>query len=87
MTTHAGYLGGLEATLKSGTKAPYYCTSTTEVIYHVATWMPTDAQDPQQVKKVRLWAGGGLERQRRLCMSSALTRSPSHPRACGVPHG
>ena len=59
MTTHAGYLGGLEATLKSGTKEPYYCTSTTEVIYHVATWMPTDAQDPQQVKKVRLWTSCG----------------------------
>jgi len=52
VATHAGYLGGLEATSKSGNRAPYYCTSATEVIYHVATWMPTDPTDPQQVKKV-----------------------------------
>jgi hypothetical protein len=51
VTTHAGYLGGLEATLKSGARAPYHATATVETIFHVATWMPTDPSDPQQVKK------------------------------------
>lgn len=51
--THAGFKGGLETNLKSGSRMPYYCTSTLEVIFHVATWMPTDHDDPQQVKKKR----------------------------------
>ena len=53
VATHPGYIGGLEANQSTGTRAPYYCTSTLEMIFHVATRMPTDPEDPQQVKKKR----------------------------------
>lgn len=53
VASHPGYLGGLEKSLQSGTKAIYYCTSTIEMIYHEATKMPVDPNDPKQVKKKR----------------------------------
>lgn len=53
IATHNGYLGGLEKSLKSGSTATYYCTSTLEMIFHESTKMPTDLGDPKQVKKKR----------------------------------
>ncbi|KAL1925039.1 uncharacterized protein VTP21DRAFT_4693 [Calcarisporiella thermophila] len=53
ITTHTGYLGGLERNLTNGSKATYYCTSTIEMIFHDVTKMPTDPHDNKQVKKKR----------------------------------
>ncbi|KAG0169558.1 Ral GTPase-activating protein subunit alpha-2 [Apophysomyces sp. BC1015] len=53
IATHTGYLGGLERNLTNGTRANYYCSSTLEMIFHDVTKMPTDQQDPKQLKKKR----------------------------------
>lgn len=44
-------MGGLQRNRSTGQTAPYYATSTTEVIYHVSTRMPHD-QDYNLTKKV-----------------------------------
>ena len=49
---HPGYAGGLDATMVTNGIAIYYCTSTTEMIFHDVTRMPTDTSDPKQLKKV-----------------------------------
>ncbi|RUP48785.1 GTPase activating Rap/RanGAP domain-like 1 [Jimgerdemannia flammicorona] len=53
LATHPGYLGGLERNLTNGARATYYCSSTVEMIFHDATKMPTDPNDPKQVRKKR----------------------------------
>lgn len=53
LSTHAGFLGGLDTYGTTGTHAPYYATPTAEVIFHVVTRMPTRPEDPQQVHKKR----------------------------------
>ncbi|KAF7726352.1 Ral GTPase-activating protein subunit alpha-1 [Apophysomyces ossiformis] len=53
IATHTGYLGGLERNLTNGTRANYYCSSTLEMIFHDVTKMPTDKEDPKQLKKKR----------------------------------
>lgn len=53
VATHPGYLGGLNKNLADGVKAIYYCSSTIEIIYHDATRMVNDEDDPKQVKKKR----------------------------------
>ncbi|KAJ3289654.1 Ral GTPase-activating protein subunit alpha-1 [Borealophlyctis nickersoniae] len=53
LTTHPGYLGGLERNAATGTLATYFCTSTLEIIFHDVTKMPTDLNDPKQLKKKR----------------------------------
>ncbi|KAI9015426.1 hypothetical protein DFJ74DRAFT_680173 [Hyaloraphidium curvatum] len=53
LASHAGYLGGLERNLTSGARATYFCNSTLEIIYHEVTKLPTDPNDPKQVKKKR----------------------------------
>uniref|UniRef100_A0A7S4KM75 Rap-GAP domain-containing protein n=1 Tax=Paramoeba aestuarina TaxID=180227 RepID=A0A7S4KM75_9EUKA len=50
--THRAYLGGLDPKLTTGVTAPYYATSTYELIYHDLTSMPT-TDDPQQIHKKR----------------------------------
>ncbi|ORX55802.1 hypothetical protein DM01DRAFT_1335187 [Hesseltinella vesiculosa] len=50
---HTGYLGGLERNLTNGNKATYFCSSTVEIIFHDVTKMPTDVNDPKQLKKKR----------------------------------
>ncbi|EDO33259.1 predicted protein [Nematostella vectensis] len=40
LSTHTGFLGGLERNLSTGETAPYYATSMHEVMFHVATRMP-----------------------------------------------
>jgi hypothetical protein len=50
---HAGFLGGLDPHGATGRHTPYFATSAVEMIFHVATRMPTVASDPQQVHKKR----------------------------------
>ncbi|CAJ1074025.1 ral GTPase-activating protein subunit alpha-1 isoform X3 [Xyrichtys novacula] len=52
LTTHCGFMGGLQRNRSTGLTTPYYATSTTEVIYHVSTRMPHD-QDHNLTKKLR----------------------------------
>ncbi|XP_033639628.1 ral GTPase-activating protein subunit alpha-2-like isoform X1 [Asterias rubens] len=42
LSTHQGFLGGLQRNKSTGETAPYYATSTVEVIFHVATRMPSE---------------------------------------------
>jgi hypothetical protein len=42
----AGFSGGLDAR-STGATSLYYCTATTEIMFHVATMMPTKPEDPQ----------------------------------------
>nr|XP_032804203.1 ral GTPase-activating protein subunit alpha-1-like isoform X3 [Petromyzon marinus] len=52
LTRHCGFLGGLQRNGSNGLTAPYYATSTVEVIYHVSTRMPSDTDDAL-TKKLR----------------------------------
>lgn len=53
LSKHTGFLGGLEKNLSTGTTAPYYCTSTTEVMFHVSTRIPLASDSDGFNKKVR----------------------------------
>ena len=53
LESHPGYKGGLEAEMMIDGLATYYCTSTQEIIFHDATCMLSDSQDPKQLKKKR----------------------------------
>ncbi|KAJ7379788.1 hypothetical protein OS493_012534 [Desmophyllum pertusum] len=53
LSKHTGFLGGLEKNLSTGTTAPYYCTSTTEVMFHVSTRMPLASDNTGFNRKVR----------------------------------
>lgn len=59
LSTHCGFMGGLQRNGSTGQTAPYYATSTVEVIFHVSTRMPSDSDD-SLTKKVRTWGAGGL---------------------------
>ncbi|KAF9098514.1 Ral GTPase-activating protein subunit alpha-2 [Mortierella sp. AD031] len=50
---HSGYIGGLEKNGSSGRTAMYYSSSTLEVLFHEVVRLPTDPDDPRQVKKKR----------------------------------
>ncbi|NWU24698.1 RGPA2 protein, partial [Dyaphorophyia castanea] len=52
LSTHGGFLGGLQRNGSTGHTAPYYATSTVEVIFHVSTRMPSDSDD-SLTKKLR----------------------------------
>eukprot|EP00058_Branchiostoma_floridae_P024682 XP_002610172.1 hypothetical protein BRAFLDRAFT_121545 [Branchiostoma floridae] len=52
LTGHRGFMGGLQRNRSTGDTAPYYATSTMEVIFHVATRMPTTTDD-SRTKKLR----------------------------------
>ncbi|RXM27368.1 Ral GTPase-activating protein subunit alpha-2 [Acipenser ruthenus] len=45
LSTHCGFMGGLQRNGSTGQTAPYYSTSTVEVIFHVSTRMPSDPDD------------------------------------------
>lgn len=45
-------MGGLQRNGSTGTTAPYYATSTVEIIFHVSTRMPSDSDD-SLTKKVK----------------------------------
>lgn len=53
LATHCGFMGGLQRNGSTGLTAPYYATSTVEVIFHVSTRMPSDSDDclTKKVKK------------------------------------
>ncbi|XP_022790933.1 ral GTPase-activating protein subunit alpha-2-like, partial [Stylophora pistillata] len=53
LSKHTGFLGGLEKNLSTGTTAPYYCNSTTEVMFHVSTRMPLATDNTGFNRKVR----------------------------------
>jgi len=50
LQTHCGFLGGLSAR-GDGAHSVYYQDAQVELMYHVATHMPTSRSDPQQVGK------------------------------------
>ncbi|XP_047200750.1 ral GTPase-activating protein subunit alpha-2 isoform X7 [Girardinichthys multiradiatus] len=52
LATHCGFMGGLQRNGSTGLTAPYYATSTVEVIFHVSTRMPSDSDD-SLTKKLR----------------------------------
>ena len=45
LKTHAGYLGGLMKEFYTSCTLPYYATSSEEVLFHVATRMPSKKPD------------------------------------------
>ncbi|XP_034941098.1 probable Rho GTPase-activating protein CG5521 isoform X3 [Chelonus insularis] len=45
LETHTGFLGGLVPGKASGVTAPYFATSFTEILFHVATRMPLDSPE------------------------------------------
>ncbi|XP_014663155.1 PREDICTED: ral GTPase-activating protein subunit alpha-1-like [Priapulus caudatus] len=47
---HPGFMGGLQSNKSTGGTAPYYATSSLEVIYHVSTRMPSHTDDSRHVK-------------------------------------
>ena len=49
---HLGFLGGLKE-INDGKHAIYFANSQLEIIYHVATFMPTIEGDDQQINKKR----------------------------------
>lgn len=53
VASHQGFLGGLDPHGSSGKNATYYASSTIEMIFHVATRMPTIWSDRQQIQKKR----------------------------------
>lgn len=52
LASHCGFMGGLQRNGSTGLTAPYYATSTVEVIFHVSTRMPSDSDD-SLTKKVK----------------------------------
>ncbi|XP_062864110.1 ral GTPase-activating protein subunit alpha-2 [Trichomycterus rosablanca] len=52
LSTHCGFMGGLQRNGSTGHTAPYYATSNVEVIFHVSTRMPSDSDD-SITKKLR----------------------------------
>ncbi|NXD42344.1 RGPA2 protein, partial [Copsychus sechellarum] len=52
LSTHGGFMGGLQRNGSTGLTAPYYATSTVEIIFHVSTRMPSDSDD-SLTKKLR----------------------------------
>ncbi|KZC06326.1 Ral GTPase-activating protein subunit alpha-2 [Dufourea novaeangliae] len=45
LESHTGFLGGLVPGKASGVTAPYFATSFTEILFHVATRMPSDCPE------------------------------------------
>ncbi|XP_046869757.1 ral GTPase-activating protein subunit alpha-2 isoform X1 [Hypomesus transpacificus] len=45
LSTHCGFMGGLQRNGSTGHTAPYYATSNVEVIFHVSTRMPSNSDD------------------------------------------
>ncbi|KAG2457840.1 RGPA1 protein, partial [Polypterus senegalus] len=45
LTSHCGFMGGLQRNKSTGLTTPYFATSTVEVIFHVSTRMPPDSDE------------------------------------------
>nr|XP_023684554.1 ral GTPase-activating protein subunit alpha-1 isoform X1 [Paramormyrops kingsleyae] len=52
LTSHSGFMGGLQRNRSTGPSMPYFATSTVEVMFHVSTRMPPDSDD-SLTKKLR----------------------------------
>ncbi|XP_029569004.1 ral GTPase-activating protein subunit alpha-1 isoform X8 [Salmo trutta] len=52
LTSHCGFMGGLQRNKSTGLTTPYFATSTVEVMFHVSTRMPPDSDDSLN-KKLR----------------------------------
>uniref|UniRef100_A0A4W5MSV0 Ral GTPase activating protein catalytic subunit alpha 1 n=1 Tax=Hucho hucho TaxID=62062 RepID=A0A4W5MSV0_9TELE len=52
LTSHCGFMGGLQRNKSTGLTTPYFATSTVEVMLHVSTRMPPDSDD-SLTKKLR----------------------------------
>ncbi|XP_064179327.1 ral GTPase-activating protein subunit alpha-1 isoform X3 [Anguilla rostrata] len=52
LTSHCGFMGGLQRNRSTGLTTPYFATSTVEVMFHVSTRMPPDSDD-SLTKKLR----------------------------------
>ncbi|XP_042565713.1 ral GTPase-activating protein subunit alpha-1 isoform X2 [Clupea harengus] len=52
LTSHCGFMGGLQRNRSTGQTMPYFATSTVEVMFHVSTRMPPDSDD-SLTKKLR----------------------------------
>ncbi|XP_076803617.1 ral GTPase-activating protein subunit alpha-1-like isoform X2 [Clavelina lepadiformis] len=50
LSTHSGFRGKLQSDGSTGRTAPYYATSTLEVVFHVATRFPSTDDDARNVK-------------------------------------
>lgn len=47
---HAGFRGGFMASSRTGVSAPYFATSTYEIMFHVATRMPSETDEDRHRK-------------------------------------
>lgn len=47
---HPGFMGGLQSNKSTGETAPYYASSSVEVLFHVSTRMPSSTDDSRHVK-------------------------------------
>ena len=45
LETHTGFMGGLSKTKATGETSPYFATSFVEVMFHVATRMPSSSDE------------------------------------------
>nr|XP_055029064.1 ral GTPase-activating protein subunit alpha-1 isoform X5 [Misgurnus anguillicaudatus] len=52
LTSHCGFMGGLQRNKSTGLTMPYFATSTVEAMFHVSTRMPPDSDD-SLTKKLR----------------------------------
>ncbi|KAK9674836.1 hypothetical protein K7432_016852 [Basidiobolus ranarum] len=53
LESHKGYLGGLERNSTTGKTAIYYSSKSVEMMFHDVTRIPTNPNDPKQLKKKR----------------------------------
>ncbi|KAI3654114.1 hypothetical protein MP228_000833 [Amoeboaphelidium protococcarum] len=53
LSSYKGYVGGLERSGSSGRTAICYHSDLVEIVYHDVTRMPSDPEDPRQIKKKR----------------------------------
>lgn len=53
LSTHSGFMGGLDKNQSTGNTAAYYANSTVEVMFHIATRMPVSSDEGGFIKKVR----------------------------------
>lgn len=53
LSTHCGFMGGLQRNGSTGQTAPYYASSTVEVIFHVCTRMPSESDDSLTKKVIK----------------------------------
>lgn len=52
LTSHLGFKGGLQSNKSTGETSPYYCNSTTEVMFHVSTRIPiTSPPDDESLNR------------------------------------